>query len=696
MFKRATVLALVLSLCLSLAGCGLGRYYYNADEETIFQQVYDSVGYSQNAQSVTGVSLTGTEPEYDLGALEAAERGSNEQTWAIYWYLCGSDLESDGAYATYDLLEMIDVKLSENVKVVVQTGGSSYWHNNTVGARNIERYLYDSEGLKKVDSQPQANMGETETLADFLTFCKNNYPADKTMVLFWDHGGGSVAGAVFDENYRNDSLNLGEFYEAFNEAFELSNDDPPIDIIGFDACLMATVDVAFTFCDVAEYLVASEEMEPGNGWDYTGWLSALSADPAMGPAQLGKAICDSYKAAADKKNEGGELTLSVTDLTKLQPLLEAYDAMGQEALTTALSDPGFFSDFGRQASRSESYGGNNNQEGYTNMVDLGHLARNSRELLPKTADAVLEGLEECVVYRVAGAYRSQSTGLSCYYSYNGDRTDLKGYTELGYSQAFKYLYNYGVDGKLSSDGMTYVNQLGYQAEELPEVPSFEADEFSADLPVTLNEDGYAMLDVGPELASILKGVYFHLAYVSENNDTMLLLGRDNDIDMDYVNGIFLDNFRGVWGTIDGHFVYMEIIYEGDDYNLYAVPVLIDGEAYNLRVVYDFNEEEYYILGARKGLEDNGMPDKNLRPLYVGDSISTVYYASSFSGEDEFEPYIAETFKVKRTTSFYEADLGDGEFVMLFELLDSKNNSIWSDPFFFEVYGDDIYTMVVEE
>ena len=104
-------------------------------------------------------------------------------------------------------------------------------------------------------------------------------------------------------------------------------------------------------------------------------------------------------------------------------------------------------------------------------------------------------------------------------------------------------------------------------------------------------------------------------------------------------------------------------------------------------------EEYYILGARKGLKDNGMPDKNLTPLYVGDKISTIYYASSFSGEDDFEPYIAETFTVNRYTSFYEKDLGDGEFVMLFELVDSKNNSVWSEPVFFEVHGEDIYTMV---
>ena len=694
MIKRILSLLIILCVCLGFAGCSVPEEYYEMAEELIFQQIYGTE--PGNTQSISGVQTIGVEPQYDISAIEAVGRGDADQTWAIYWYLCGSDLESRSGCATDDLMEMLDVKLSKNVKVVIQTGGSSYWRNNTVSSKYTERYVYDSNGLQLVDRQPQANMGETETLAEFLAFCNKNYPADKTMVIFWDHGGGSVAGAAFDENYRNDSLNLGEFYEAFNEVYEFSNDNPPVDIIGFDACLMATVDVAFTFCDVAKYLVASEEMEPGDGWDYSAFLKELTNDPAMGPAQLGKIICDTYKADSDRQREGSEITLSVTDLTKLQPLLEAYDAMGQEALSIALDDPSFFSNFGRQASRSESYGGNNNQEGYTNMVDLGHLARNCAQLLPKTSQAVLDGLSECVVYRVAGAYRSESSGLSCYYSYNGDKKDLNGYDQLGYSQAFKYLYSYGINGKLSADGMNYVTQLGYVENTLPEVPSLESDQFSSDLPVSLSEDGYAMLDVGPELANVLTGVYYHLAYVSENSDTMLLLGRDNDIDADYVNGIFLDNFRGVWGTIDGHFVYMEIIYEGEDYNMYAVPVLINGEAYNIRVAYDFNTEEYYILGARKGLEDNGMPDKNLLPIYVGDKISTIYYASSFSGEDDFEPYIAETFTVKRNTSFYEEDLGDGEFVMIFELVDSKNNTVWSDPVFFEVHGDDIYTMVGNE
>ena len=78
---------------------------------------------------------------------------------------------------------------------------------------------------------------------------------------------------------------------------------------------------------------------------------------------------------------------------------------------------------------------------------------------------------------------------------------------------------------------------------------------------------------------------------------MMVLGTDNDIIADWDNGIFYDNFRGVWGAIDGHLVYMELSYEGKDYNLYSVPILLNEEEYNLQVAYDFTDEEWYIIGA---------------------------------------------------------------------------------------------------
>lgn len=393
-----------------------------------------------------------------------AEDGS----WAVYWYLCGSDLESGGGFATNDLNELLEVELPENVKIVIETGGSSVWQNDLMDADLLQRWVYSSEGLELVDEQPSANMGDAETLADFLTFAKENYPADKTAVIFWNHGGGSVSGVAFDEIYGMDSLTLDELYAAFTSVWEASTDNPPIELVGFDACLMATVDVAYTLNDIARYLVGSEELEPGNGWKYSGWAGALAEDPSMDGAALGKAICDTYYEGCEEVGTQDNTTLSVTDLSKVGALIEAYDTFGAEALSLACEDPGFFSQFGRIAEQSENYGGNTKEQGYTNMVDLGHMARQSVGMLGSAQD-VLDALEECVVYQVCGQYRSEATGLSCYYPYSTSVEEFNGYTSLGASTAFKYFYEYELTGDLNESGMEYIEEMEFDS--LQEVPS---------------------------------------------------------------------------------------------------------------------------------------------------------------------------------------------------------------------------------
>ena len=334
-------------------------------------------------------------------------------TWSIYWYLCGSDLETNYGCATQDLMELMEVTLPENVRVVIQTGGAKEWQNNVVNADILQRYVYDSTGLTLVDELPPASMGDTATLTDFLRFCKTYYPAEHTAVLFWNHGGGSVNGAAFDERYYLDSLTLDEMRTAFGRVWPGDEADPPLELVGFDTCLMATVDVVDTFVGTARYLVASEEVEPGNGWNYTGWAGALAEDPTMDGAALGRIICDTYYAGCEAVGTQNKATLSLTDLTRCGPLLEAYEAFGAEALAEACEDPSFFSRFARIAAQSENYGGNTREQGYTNMVDLGHMARQSTGLL-QTAGDVLTALEDCVLYRVNGPYRAEATGLSCY------------------------------------------------------------------------------------------------------------------------------------------------------------------------------------------------------------------------------------------------------------------------------------------
>ena len=136
---------------------------------------------------------------------------------------------------------------------------------------------------------------------------------------------------------------------------------------------MGTVDVAYTFCDLSRYLVASEETEPGNGWYYTDWVGALAEQPSMDGAALGRAICDAYYTGCELAGTEDSVTLSLTDLSQIGPLLTAYESYGAEALSAACQDPSFFTRFARVADRSENYGGNTREQGYTNMVDLGPI-----------------------------------------------------------------------------------------------------------------------------------------------------------------------------------------------------------------------------------------------------------------------------------------------------------------------------------
>ena len=632
---------------------------------------------------LTALSLTacggGSEPSADSGS------------WAIYWYLCGSDLESDGGFATGDLSELMEADLPENVTVVIETGGALEWQNELVDGSVLQRYVYDSEGLTLVDEQPSASMGESGTLEDFLHFARENYPADRTAVVFWNHGGGSVAGAAFDEVYGYDALTLSEMYAAFSAVWEPDTEDQPLELVGFDTCLMATVDTAYTFCDLSRYLVASEETEPANGWYYSRWLQALADDPSMDGAALGRVICDAYYEGCEDVGTEENATLSVTDLSRLAPLLDAYETFGTQALAAAAEDPGFLSRFRREADLSENYGGNTREQGYTNMVDMGAIARRTVGELPAARD-VLDALEDCVLYRVSGKYRSEATGLSCYYSYNNDIADLNGYITEGAGAAFKYLYAYQLTGELDADGMAYLAQLGLDS--LPALPSLSAMRWD-NTPLTLDDDGYASLTLGTEADSVLAGIGFSLYRVDEDSDAVLLLGTDNDITADWENGVFTDNFRGVWGSIDGCLVYMELSYEGEDYNLYSVPVLLNGEAYNLQVVYDFNDEAWSILGARQGIDDSGMADKELRKLQSGDELTTIWYMASLSDDSDFEAYEAETLTVTEGTAFTEMDLPDGEYMLLFEFRDTQGNSGTSQAVTFKVEGDDIFTSIYE-
>ena len=122
---------------------------------------------------------------------------------------------------------------------------------------------------------------------------KKNHPSEHSMVILWNHGGGVLGGISYDETYGMDAIAVGELGNAFAQ-METDSEEKPFDIIGFDACLMANLDTASATSPYGDYMIASQELESANGWNYTGLLQALAQNPDISPAELGQHICDSF------------------------------------------------------------------------------------------------------------------------------------------------------------------------------------------------------------------------------------------------------------------------------------------------------------------------------------------------------------------------------------------------------------------
>ncbi len=666
-------LLLTTAFLISLMGCGNETTEFQTEVTTSYEEESTVVTEDSNESQESATSKKSYTSTY-----------SADDTWAVYWYMCGSDLESGDGDGTADLEELMSASLPDNVKVIVQTGGASAWMNDFVDESRIQRYVYQDGELEQVDDQPQANMGEQSTLEEFLTFCEEGYPADHKVVLFWNHGGGSVGGVAYDENYDYDSLELSELAEAFSTIYPEGGQ--PFELVGFDACLMATLDTAVTMKDYASFMVASEELEPGNGWQYEGWLSALGEDPSMNGAQLGTVICNTFVSGCEDEGTEDEVTLSVLDLTMLDPLVGSFQDMGTEILTSAVNTPEICGEFARSAEKAENYGGNNEEEGYCNMVDLGDLVSNAEELLPETAEEVIGALEDVVVYKVNGAYRQNANGLSVYYPYNADEEEMAYYDDLAEEEAYQYFIHYSVGDELPEEAESYFADSEVEWGDVETI-----DGFSGDMPTEVTEDNYARLVLTPEDLYSVKSVYFNLAYYMEAEDQVVYLGSDNDLTADWDNGVFEDNFRGVWGALDGVLCYVEITYEGDDYNLYSVPIYLNGTKCIMRIAYDYNTEEYSVLGAKSENEsDTTMGDKNLILFEPGDEIVPVLYSADLNSDSQETSEIENDAVIYSSDSaFTEMELDEGTYAYQFEVVDTANDRYDSDVLMFDFYDGEI-------
>lgn len=364
---------------------------------------FNGRGSKLNLDSNGGVSIT------RLARDNSAPMGDAD-TWTVFVYMCGSDLESENGLAVDDIEEMANAYTGDNVRFVVQTGGSTRWNGYDISADSLQRFEVTGGGVYLVDEVSDADMGQEQTLEDFLRWGVQNYPADKMGVVFWNHGGGSITGVCFDEKNEYDSLSLTDLDKAFTSVFDEMTDK--FEFVGFDACLMATVETANVLVPHARYMIASEETEPGRGWDYTEIGRYLDENPGCTGAQVGKVAADSFYDSCAASDEEAGATLSVTDLSKIDKLIVAINNAAA-SMNGASDDSSNLSGMVRSIRKAKNYGGNNKSEGYTNMVDLGELFKSACG--DSEAQAVMDALNDAVVYNVYGDDEYGSNGLSTYY-----------------------------------------------------------------------------------------------------------------------------------------------------------------------------------------------------------------------------------------------------------------------------------------
>ena len=320
-------------------------------------------------------------------------------TKTIMLYMVGSDLESNFGAASSDLEEISSsLPNLDEINVVIYLGGSESYYNSYVGEDENVILELTEEGLVPVEEIPAKNMGSSE----------------------WDHGGGPLIGYGLDET-TGDILTLKEIEESLNDTE--FNEDNKLGFIGFDACLMGSFEVANLLDSYTNYLIASEETIPGNGWNYS-FLTDLSKDDNN--VEIGKKVIDTYFDYYESRTNMYDLTLSLLDLSKIDDLNNSLNNFFGY-LNSDLS-VNTFAGYAKTRVKAKTFGGYSSSAQY-DLVDLSNMIELTGG---NSADDVIADINDLVIYNKANI--NNANGLTIYYPYSNKSlavTHMSTYKSLG-------------------------------------------------------------------------------------------------------------------------------------------------------------------------------------------------------------------------------------------------------------------------
>lgn len=367
---------------------------------------------------------------------------SPQAEWTLMFYM---DLDNNlEASQMDDLKEMLAVGSTKDVNIVLLVDRNekdrpfqSYSNSSIGNLKNwtTAKLLYVEKGnLRELGDWGEVNMGDPATLKKFLQTSMQQFPARRYGIILTDHGAG-WSGIVGDESANYNTLTTKELPAVFKEVGKT------FDLIGFDACLMGNLEVAKSVAPFGRVMVASEELEPADGWNYTPFFSSLTANPKMDAITLGKTIVNTYAdffKSPEQTRTGKGVTLSVIALDKIEPLEKAVNELAarNQAFIKTGGRAAFLSTAKARSNTEECGNDSKNNERF-HYYDLGDYANNIKQEKPdaetiKAADAVIQATQAAVIHKHSGQGHPNSSGLAIYFP--PDTKTLKSKTEISYKE----------------------------------------------------------------------------------------------------------------------------------------------------------------------------------------------------------------------------------------------------------------------
>ena len=546
--------------------------------------------------TVSGSERQGIQVKEYAEAAEAADS-------TIMVYMNGSDLEGDYGAATADLWEMMDaLKVMEqegkspSLHVVVEAGGSTRWELDEMDGVPYARFPLTGDGISSMESMEIRNMGDADTLTDFINYGVRSYPANHYGLILWNHGGGPVGGYGSDSHFDGDGLSLEEIREALGHSVMA---DSAFDFVAFDACLMGSAETAGCLDGYADYVIASPELEPQHGYDYR-WMTALgdSLPPDMewGEA-VGRSMVEAYGACYASGT--APVAMSLLDMKEYPAFHEVFHQY-VDGIPEKLREE-LYGELGRDRMKMLAFG-SRQAGGSLELVDVLEFLNACQRVYPdENAFQTLKNrMRRLVAEQWAKGYPVNPSGLTIYLPSGSNpylSEELETYDTTGFCSAYRRL----------TDG--YAAYLGRES-------GVEWGNISA------HKDGTVEISIAPEDASDVTGAYLAVFCPAGDDEYYYLLCTDSDVDIG-VDGTLRaapeDSYMGMKGQVLCLIETMNL----DAYTEYMAPVLYNGELCTMRIGFDEEHEDGQILSVTPAGQTSEAA-KQIYELKEGDRVTPLY------------------------------------------------------------------------